>query len=82
MPPCWKSSTATPPPVGRLPEKTDTAHMPALPSEELAEFYRRLLLADTEPQHRIGILLLMLVFVRNKELRGAQWREFDLKHRG
>ena len=56
--------------------------MPALPSEELAEFYRRLLLADTEPQHRIGILLLMLVFVRNKELRGAQWREFDLKHRG
>ena len=62
-------------------KKPDTAHMPALPREELAEFYRRLLLADTEPQHRIGILLLMLVFVRNKELRGAQWREFDLKQK-
>ena len=62
-------------------KKPDTAQMPALPREELAEFYRRLLLADTEPQHRIGIMLLMLVFVRNKELRGAQWREFDLKQK-
>ena len=42
-------------------KKTDTAHMPTLPREELTGFYRCLLLADTEPQHRIGIMLLMLV---------------------
>ena len=62
-------------------KKTDTAHMPTLPREELTGFYRRLLLADTEPQHRIGIMLLMLVFARNKELCGAQWCEFDLKQK-
>lgn len=58
-------------------KKPETAHMPALPREELTEFYRRLLLADTEPQHRIGVMLLMLVFVRNTELRGAEWAEID-----
>ena len=53
---------------GFLP-KRETAHMPALPREELAEFYRRLLAADIKQQNRIAVLLIMLVFVRNTELR-------------
>ena len=58
-------------------EKKTTRHMPALPREELAEFYRRLILADIEPANKIALLLTMLVFVRNTELRGGQWVEVD-----
>lgn len=65
---------------GFLP-KRETAHMPALPREELAEFYRRLLAADIKQQNRIAVLLIMLVFVRNTELRGGQWAEIDFEAR-
>ena len=58
-------------------EKKTTRHMPALPREELAEFYRRLILAEIDPANKIALLLLMLVFVRNTELRGGQWVEVD-----
>jgi site-specific recombinase, phage integrase family len=58
-------------------EKKATRHMPALPREELAEFYRRLILAEIDPANKIALLLLMLVFVRNTELRGGQWAEVD-----
>ena len=58
-------------------EKKTTRHMPALPREELAEFYRRLILADIDPANKIALLLTMLVFVRNTELRGGQWVEVD-----
>ena len=59
--------------------KPKTQHMPALPREELTEFYRRLLPADTEQQNRIGVMLIMLVFLRNGELRGGMWAEIDFK---
>ncbi|OAM43793.1 integrase, partial [Eikenella sp. NML97-A-109] len=49
----------------------------ALPREELMEFYCRLILAEIEPANKIALLLLMLVFVRNTELRGGQWAEVD-----
>ncbi len=49
----------------------------ALPREELTEFYRRLILAEIDPANKIALLLLMLVFVRNTELRGGQWAEVD-----
>ena len=65
---------------GFLP-KRETAHIPALPREELAEFYRRLLAADIKQQNRIAVLLIMLVFVRNTELRGGQWAEIDFEAR-
>ncbi|MCF7528662.1 tyrosine-type recombinase/integrase [Neisseria lisongii] len=61
--------------------KPKAEHMPALPKEDLAEFYRRLLLADVTQQNRIALLLIMLVFVRNNELRGGQWAEIDFKQR-
>ena len=54
---------------------------PALPREELTEFYRRLLLADIEPQNRIALMLIMLVFIRNTELRGGRWAEIDFDAR-
>ena len=52
---------------------------PALPREELTEFYRRLIPADVEHSNRIGLLLIMLVFVRNTELRGGKWEEIDFQ---
>ncbi|WP_107928607.1 tyrosine-type recombinase/integrase [Neisseria animaloris] len=57
--------------------KAETRHLPTLPREELAEFYRRLILADIDPQNRIAVMLVMLVFVRSTELRGGQWHEID-----
>ena len=58
-----------------------TKHKPALPREELPEFYRRLILADCEQQNRICVMLIMLCFARNKEIRGGQWQEIDFKRK-
>ena len=65
---------------GFLP-KRQTEHMPALPREELTEFYRRLTAADIKRQNKIALLLIMLVFVRNTELRGGRWAEIDYEAR-
>ena len=54
-----------------------TDHRPALPREELTEFFRRLILAEIEPQNRIALMLNMLTFLRSTELRGGQWNEID-----
>lgn len=57
-------------------------HRPALPREELTEFYRRLILANnTERQNKIALMLIMLLFVRNKELCGGQWEEVDFENK-
>ena len=61
-----------------IPPKPAT-NRPALPREELTEFYRRLIAADVEHSNRIGLLLIMLVFVRNTELRGGRWEEIDFQ---
>jgi site-specific recombinase, phage integrase family len=53
-------------------------HQPALPQSELTEFYRRLMLEQAEQQTKIAMQLIMLTFVRNGELRTAEWSEFDL----
>ena len=65
---------------GFLPKRA-TEHMPALPREELTEFYRRLTAADIKRQNKIALLLIMLVFVRNTELRGGRWAEIDYEAR-
>lgn len=54
-----------------------TDHRPALPREELTEFFRRLILAEIETQNRIALILNMLTFLRSTELRGGQWNEID-----
>ncbi|RPD89431.1 DUF4102 domain-containing protein [Neisseria weixii] len=60
---------------------SETRPMPALPREELTEFYRRLILADCKPSNRICIMLIMLCFARNKEIRGGQWQEIDFERK-
>ena len=62
--------------VGYLPKRA-AVHMPALPREQLTEFYRRLLLADTHRQNRLCVMLIMLCFARNTEIRGGQWCEIN-----
>ena len=59
-----------------IPSK-QTDHRPAWPREELTEFFRRLILAEIEPQNRIALILNMLTFLRSTELRGGQWNEID-----
>lgn len=57
--------------------RKEVEHMPALPKEELTEFYQRLLKADISRQNFIAVLLVMLVFVRSTELRGGEWAEIN-----
>lgn len=64
-------------PLRKIMPKREAKHMAALPREELQEFYRRLLLADVKQQNRLAVMLIMLVFVRNTELRGGEWAEID-----
>ncbi|MBF0803453.1 hypothetical protein [Neisseria musculi] len=63
--------------------KRQAAHMPALPREELTEFFRRPLPAGTHQQNRLCVLLIMLCFARNNEIRGGRCQEinFDKKTR-
>ena len=62
--------------VGYIQPQT-TEHMPASPREELTEFYRRLLQVDAEPQNRLCLMLLVLCFPRNTEIRGGEWKEIN-----
>ena len=62
--------------MGYIQPKT-TEHMPALPREELTEFYHRLLQVDAEPQNRLCLMLLVLCFPRNTEIRGGEWKEIN-----
>ena len=62
--------------VGYIQPQT-TEHMPALPREELTEFYHRLLQVDAEPQNRLCLMLLVLCFARNTEIRGGEWKEIN-----
>ena len=66
-------------PLRGLLAKGGNRHMPALPREEVTEFYRRLDMADIYPQNRLAVMLVMLVFVRSTELRGGEWSEIDWK---
>lgn len=59
--------------------QNEVINMPALPRERLPEFYSRLLSTPAERQNIIGVLLIMLVFVRNHELRGGLWCEVDFQ---
>ncbi|UOO93556.1 tyrosine-type recombinase/integrase [Vitreoscilla stercoraria] len=52
-------------------------HMPALPREQLSEFYCRLFAVDAYQANKLGIMLLMLCFARNHEIRGGEWSEID-----
>lgn len=59
--------------------KPPSKHMDALPQERLQEFYTRLQYANTLRQNEIALLLIMLLFPRNHELRGGKWQEIDFQ---
>ncbi len=54
-------------------------HRPALGRAELPEFLRKLDAYEGQPLTRLALRLVLLTFVRSKELRGATWDEFDLE---
>ncbi len=58
--------------------KPKTKHKRALAQSELPEFVARLEAAKCTPPIKIALNLLLLTFVRPKELRAASWEEFDL----
>ncbi len=62
-------------------ERNDVRHMPSLPRERITEFYGRLMVWATDEETRIAIMLTMLTFLRNTELRGGKWAEIDFERR-
>jgi len=54
-------------------------HYSFLNATELPDFLARLEAYDGEPQTQLALRLLLLTFVRNRELRGAKWDEIDWK---
>lgn len=51
--------------------------MPMLPESHLTEFFERLEQSSAKRQNKIGIVLVMICFARNNEIRGSQWHEVD-----
>ncbi|HLJ95430.1 MAG TPA: integrase arm-type DNA-binding domain-containing protein [Gemmataceae bacterium] len=52
-------------------------HYAFLTARDLPEFLRNLEAYDGSPMTRLALRLLLLTFVRTKELRGAEWIEID-----
>lgn len=55
------------------------ANHAALPASELPHFLRKLEAYDGQLQTKLALKLLLLTFVRSRELRGAAWSEFDFE---
>ncbi len=54
-------------------------HRAALSRAELPEFLTKLNAYDGHPITRLALKLMVLIFVRSSELRGARWEEFDFE---
>lgn len=54
-----------------------TVHRAALTADELPEFLEKLDAYDGEALTRLGLSLVVLTFVRSRELREARWEEID-----
>lgn len=55
-------------------------HRAALSRADLPEFLIKLSARDGLPETRLALKLVVLTFVRSRELRGARWDEFDFNH--
>ncbi len=64
--------------VGSLKTRKVT-HRAALTRAELPEFLKKLDAYDGQPLTRLALKLVVLTFVRSRELRGARWAEFDFE---
>lgn len=53
------------------------SHYPALQTKDIPEFLKRLNAVDTSSLNKLAIRLLLLTFVRQGELRQAQWKDVD-----
>lgn len=54
-----------------------TQHFPAITIEEVPEFLNKLDNVHAPEQRKLAIRMLLLTFVRTKELRNAKWEQFD-----
>jgi integrase len=63
--------------VEALKPKPKVQHFASLKAADVGEFLRRLADYDGEDQTRLSILFTLHTFVRTKEVRLAEWREFD-----
>jgi integrase len=54
-------------------------HRAALSRAELPEFLTKLNAYDGHPITKLALKLMVLIFVRSSELRGARWEEFDFE---
>lgn len=52
-----------------------------VPLEEVGQLLRDIAAYEVNTLHRIALQLIALTFVRNAELRGARWADFDLKNK-
>ena len=52
-----------------------------VPLEEAGQLLRDIAAYEGNTLHRIALQLIALTFVRNAELRGARWADFDLKNK-
>jgi len=52
-------------------------HRSAIPAGELAAFLKKLHSYSGDPVTKLALRLIVLTFVRTRELRGAGWEEFD-----
>jgi integrase len=64
--------------VGSLKTRKVT-HRAALSRADLPEFLTKLNAYDGQPITRLALNLVVLTFVRSRELRGARWGEFDVE---
>jgi integrase len=55
-----------------------TKHFSVIGKQEIPDFLKKLDAYDGEKTTRLALRLLLLTFVRTKELRMAEWQEFDL----
>jgi integrase len=60
-------------------ETRKVIHRAALSRAELPEFLSKLQVYDGQPITRLALNLVVLTFVRSRELRGARWGEFDVE---
>lgn len=58
-----------------------TEHRKSLPINELPEFFKALNNSKSDPATILAIKLLILTCVRSKELRFAEWHEFDFENK-
>lgn len=63
---------------GALAPQPKVRHFAALTEKELPDFLRSVSAYPCYPLTKVATRLLMLTFTRTGEVRGAQWREFDL----